>query len=396
MQVKNFEEVNTLLLVVIFSALILILGMREIYIHNKRIKKVPIRININGIRGKSTITRLIYGILREDNYKVIGKTTGTDARMLYWFDEEEYPVVRKPQGPNIGEQKDILQNVNDNGGEAIVNECMAVNPDYQIIFQNQLLKANIGVIVNVMEDHMETLGPTLDEVAEAFTATIPYNGKLIVMKDDYTEFFKKEADKRNTETIVVDKDKVEESLLREFDYIVFPDNVAIAMGVAEAVGANTDTALKGMLNAPPDSGAVHIHYYHKNNTKNIFVNAFAANEPQSTKAILQKVIDYKYPYEKKVIILNCRGDRLDRTKLFAENFITDVDYDTLICVGKSTQLVTEVIKSQPDKKYLNFEGKPFEEVEKAIYEESENALVFCVGNIHGNGKKVVNLLEGLD
>lgn len=396
MQVKNFEEVNTLLLVVIFSALILILGMREIYIHNKRIKKVPIRININGIRGKSTITRLIYGILREDNYKVIGKTTGTDARMLYWFDEEEYPVVRKPQGPNIGEQKDILQNVNDNGGEAIVNECMAVNPDYQIIFQNQLLKANIGVIVNVMEDHMETLGPTLDEVAEAFTATIPYNGKLIVMKDDYTEFFKKEADKRNTETIVVDKDKVEESLLREFDYIVFPDNVAIAMGVAEAVGANTDTALKGMLNAPPDSGAVHIHYHHKNNTKNIFVNAFAANEPQSTKAILQKVIDYKYPYEKKVIILNCRGDRLDRTKLFAENFITDVDYDTLICVGKSTQLVTEVMKSQPDKKYLNFEGKPFEEVEKAIYEESENALVFCVGNIHGNGKKVVNLLEGLD
>lgn len=396
MQVKNFEEVNTLLLVVIFSALILILGMREIYIHNKRIKKVPIRININGIRGKSTITRLIYGILREDNYKVIGKTTGTDARMLYWFDEEEYPVVRKPQGPNIGEQKDILQNVNDNGGEAIVNECMAVNPDYQIIFQNQLLKANIGVIVNVMEDHMETLGPTLDEVAEAFTATIPYNGKLIVMKDDYTEFFKKEADKRNTETIVVDKDKVEESLLREFDYIVFPDNVAIAMGVAEAVGANTDTALKGMLNAPPDSGAVHIHYYHKNNTKNIFVNAFAANEPQSTKAILQKVIDYKYPYEKKVIILNCRGDRLDRTKLFTENFITDVDYDTLICVGKSTQLVTEVMKSQPDKKYLNFEGKPFEEVEKAIYEESENALVFCVGNIHGNGKKVVNLLEGLD
>ncbi|RZI00092.1 poly-gamma-glutamate synthase PgsB, partial [Staphylococcus condimenti] len=45
-----------MLLVVIFSALILILCRREIYIHNKRIKKVPIRININGIRGKSTIT----------------------------------------------------------------------------------------------------------------------------------------------------------------------------------------------------------------------------------------------------------------------------------------------------------------------------------------------------
>ncbi|MDU7036819.1 MAG: poly-gamma-glutamate synthase PgsB, partial [Staphylococcus simulans] len=100
-----------MLLVIIFSALILVLGIREMHVHRKRIKQIPIRININGIRGKSTITRLIYGILREDNYQVIGKTTGTDARMLYWFDEEEYPVVRKPQGPNIGEQKDILQNV---------------------------------------------------------------------------------------------------------------------------------------------------------------------------------------------------------------------------------------------------------------------------------------------
>ena len=56
---------------------------------------------------------------------------------------------------------------------------MAVNPDYQITFQNDLVKANIGVIVNVMEDHMDVLGPTLKDVAQAFTATIPYNGKLL-------------------------------------------------------------------------------------------------------------------------------------------------------------------------------------------------------------------------
>ena len=76
---------------------------------------------------------------------------------------------------------------------ALVNECMAVNPDYQITFQNDLVKANIGVIVNVMEDHMDVLGPTLKDVAQAFTATIPYNGKLVVMKDNYTSFFAKEA-----------------------------------------------------------------------------------------------------------------------------------------------------------------------------------------------------------
>ena len=29
---------------------------------------------------------------------------------------------------------------------------------------------------------MDVLGPTLKDVAQAFTATIPYNGKLVVMK----------------------------------------------------------------------------------------------------------------------------------------------------------------------------------------------------------------------
>ena len=51
--------------------------------------------------------------------------------------------------------------------------------------------ANIGVIVNVMEDHMDVLGPTLQDVAQAFTATIPYNGKLVVMQDKYTKFLLK-------------------------------------------------------------------------------------------------------------------------------------------------------------------------------------------------------------
>ncbi|MFW2432858.1 poly-gamma-glutamate synthase PgsB [Staphylococcus cohnii] len=384
-----------MLLIIICIGVILWLGIVEKRRHSDRLEKIPIRININGIRGKSTITRLIYSILREDKYRVIGKTTGTDARMMYWFTPREYPVYRKPQGANIGEQRDIVRKVVKQRANALVNECMAVNPDYQITFQKDLVKANIGVIVNVMEDHMDVLGPTLDEVAQAFTATIPYKGHLVVMKDDYTKFFAKVAKRRKTKLIVVDKEEVPESYLREFGYIVFPDNVAIAMGVAEALGIDRDTALRGMLNAPPDVGAVEVKYFNANNTTNVYVNAFAANEPQSTKAILNKVESYNYPYQRIVIILNCRSDRVDRTRQFAENFIKDVPFDTLICTGKSTQMVTEVMRELPDKKYLNFEGKNINEVERALYAESHNALIFCVGNIHGSGKEIAQYIEGI-
>ncbi|WP_251517371.1 MULTISPECIES: poly-gamma-glutamate synthase PgsB [Staphylococcus] len=382
-------------LIIICVGLILWLGIIEKRRHANRLERIPIRININGIRGKSTITRLIYSILREDQYRVIGKTTGTDARMLYWFTPREYPVYRKPQGANIGEQRDIVRKVVKQKGNALVNECMAVNPDYQITFQKELVKANIGVIVNVMEDHMDVLGPTLDEVAQAFKATIPYKGHLIVMKDDYTDYFAKVAKRRKTKLIVVDKDDVPESFLRKFDYIVFPDNVAIAMGVAEALDIDRDTALRGMLNAPPDVGAVEVKYFNANNTTNVYVNAFAANEPQSTKAILNKVESYNYPYQKKVIVLNCRSDRIDRTRQFVEDFVKDVEFDTLICTGKSTQLVTQVMNELPEKRYLNFEGKNIKAVQEALYEESQNALIFCVGNIHGPGKEIAQYIEGI-
>ncbi len=50
------------------------------------------------------------------------------------------------------------------------------------------------------------------------------------------------------------------------------------------------------------------------------------------------------------MILNCRSDRVDRTRQFVENFIDDVDFDTLICTGKSTQMVTDLMQHLPDKK----------------------------------------------
>ena len=385
-----------MILIIVCVLLILWLGIKEKRRHANRLKKIPLRININGIRGKSTITRMAYSVLREDHYRVIGKTTGTDARMMYWFTQKEYDVIRKPQGANIGEQRDIIRKVVKQKANALVNECMAVNPDYQITFQKDLVKANIGVIVNVMEDHMDVLGPTLKDVAQAFTATIPYNGKLVVMKDEYTDFFAKEAKKRNSEIIVVDKDEIPESYLRKFDYLVFPDNVAIVLGIAEAVGVDYETALQGMLNAPADPGAVRIKYFYANNTQNVFVNAFAANEPKSTKAILNKVESYNYLYKKKIIILNCRTDRIDRTQLFVENFLEDVDYDVLICTGKSTQMVSNLMQKMPDKKYLNYEGQEFSEIEKGIMHESENALVFCVGNIHGPGGRIAEFIEGIE
>ena len=39
----------------------------------KRLDSIPVRVNVNGIRGKSTVTRLITGVVQEAEYKTVGK-----------------------------------------------------------------------------------------------------------------------------------------------------------------------------------------------------------------------------------------------------------------------------------------------------------------------------------
>ena len=44
---------------IIILTLLIFLGILENYYHNKALEKIPIRIHVNGARGKSSVTRLI-------------------------------------------------------------------------------------------------------------------------------------------------------------------------------------------------------------------------------------------------------------------------------------------------------------------------------------------------
>ncbi len=61
---------NNLTLIPVIMAGTFALGYFEKKRVQKDIDKIPLRIVVNGIRGKSTVTRLITGILKEAGYKV--------------------------------------------------------------------------------------------------------------------------------------------------------------------------------------------------------------------------------------------------------------------------------------------------------------------------------------
>ena len=361
----------------------------------RNVEKIPIRVNINGIRGKSTVTRLITSILTEAGYKTVGKTTGTAARMIYWFQDDEDIIVRQPQGANIGEQLKVLQKAADLNAEALVCECMAVNPDYQKVFQFRMLEANIVVIVNVLEDHLDVMGPTLDQIAQAFGATIPYNGFLITIDCAYTNYFKQIAKERNTKVIIADNSKITDEYLAKFDYMIFPDNASLALAVGEALGIDEETCFKGMLNAHPDPGAMRITRIGDENLNCTFVNGFAANDPQSTVNIWERGKELEYNTEDPIVIMNCREDRVDRTEIFVSDVFPKIQTHTLVAIGEVSEPITTAFNNGqfPNvKNYINLEYAEPDKIMETLNPLLKDRMVFGVGNIHGQGEAFIEKL----
>ena len=381
-----------------FLAILLILGLLSLGIieqvnHNKHLTSIHTRVNVNGTRGKSTVTRLITAVLKEADIQVVGKTTGTSARVIYWNKDEEKPIARGSLGPNIIEQKSVVKEAAGLGAEAFVTECMAVNPDYQVTFQEKLVKANIGVIVNVREDHLDLCGPTLDFIAESFTATIPWNGFLIITASEYNDYFNKIAEKRNCKVIIADETKIPSGYLDQFGYVIFPENISIPLAVAEALNIDRDTALRGMLKANPDPGALKIYAIGEKN-KGYFVNGFAANDPSSTLFIWNHLKAIGYSTDKNVILVNCRPDRVDRTIQFAEDVLPNMEIELLAVMGQSTKPITEAVNSKKInvQQYLNLEGLSPVEVLHQIEPYFADRVIYGVGNIHGGGDELVDLI----
>ncbi len=270
---------------------------------------------------------------------------------------------------------------------------MAVNPDYQITFQEKLVKANIGVIVNVREDHMDLCGPTLDFIAESFIATIPKNGTLIVADSSYNDYFTQEAKKRNSQILIANEKEIPDGYLEKFRYVVFPENIAIVLAVAKALNIDKDTALRGMLNANPDPGALMI-YPLDNKNPTYFVNGFAANDPNSTRMIWNHITAIGYSTENPMVIVNCRPDRVDRTLQFAEDVLPNMNIDILVAMGETVNPITEGVNTKKiaPQKYINAEGLSPHEVYKIIKDYFINRIIFGVGNIHGGGEELVELI----
>lgn len=393
------DKWKLLIVLVLLSMIPLILLIIEKIQNERNLKKLRIRVNVNGIRGKSTITRMIFAILREAGCQVVGKTTGTAARMFFWDSEAEEELVRRPRGVSISEQIRVIRKAVKRGADALVCECMAVRPDYQIAYQHHIIKADVLAIVNVLEDHLDEMGPTLEQLAWAFADTIPYKGVAVVPNCEFTPYFRKIAQERGSRLEVVDPEIISQEYLNLFPYKVFDNNCAMALGVARALGVDDETSLRGMLKAAPDPGALQVIPLRREGLNTWFVNAFAANEPASTLEIWEYLHEENIPMEMPVVVMNCRPDRVDRSYQFARDCLPHMGPIQLVVIGQMTAPIRRAYrrgKLANVQVYRELQGKSVKEIIDVLVPMLDGHVLVGVGNIHGIGEEFIEALYALD
>jgi gamma-polyglutamate synthase len=388
-----------LLVVVVAMLLLLAGGIAERRRHRANLARLPLRISVNGSRGKSTVTRLLTGALSEAGYRTLGKTTGTEPKLLLGWSDEEEDVVRRPEGPNISEQRHVVRRAADERVDALVSECMAVDPEYQRTFHTEMMDVNLLVICNALEDHLDEMGPTEADVAEVLADSIPRGGKVVVTPEPHLPTYRQVAEARGCELLVAEPDAVTEEQLRGHQHLVLPDHVALVLTITRDLGIPDEVALRGMRHAPSDPYAMRVTEIGDPEDPAFFVNGFAANDPASTLAVWEHIEDRELPSDRLTVIMNCRDDRMDRTERFASDVLPHLPIDTLVVTGRQTRPILHAANGGGHieaREVLDLTDASAEEVLAALEDSLAGRIVYGVGNLHGGGVELVQALEALE
>lgn len=369
------------------------LGAFEYRRHLHNLKKIPIRIHVNGTRGKSSVTRLIAAGLSAGGVKVFAKTTGTVPRVIT-PDGDEFAVYR-PSSPNIIEQLRVVDFAAHNGAEALVIECMALQPSYQSLCETKFVKSTIGVITNARADHLDVMGPDEVDVAKSLLGTMPEKGVLYTCEEDYVDLFKYAGSDRGSEVVIIGKEmseKVPDEYMRGFSYIEHKENVALSLAVCEKAGVKPEIAIKGMHKVFPDAGAMSEYQIDWFGRKILFVNGFAANDPESTEKIWNMAFERNPQTTRSIMIINCRADRPERSDQIGKSIAGWKKADVYLVIGTGTYVFVRaaVHSGLQASKIINVEvedaAKIFEKIVEISYGET---LVMGVCNIKGAGLELV-------
>jgi poly-gamma-glutamate synthase PgsB/CapB len=260
----------------------------------------------------------------------------------------------------------------------------------------KLVQATHGVVTNARADHLDVMGPTVVDVAKALAGSTPVGGRLYTAEQRHLQVFAQAARDRQSRLVAIGDDEVAEvswDELAAFPYIEHPDNVALALRVCADLGIDRATALRGMWHSPGDPGVMSVYRCDEREREILFVNGFAANDPESTGHNWNMLFDRFRGVERRIALFNCRADRAERSVQLADACVRWKPADHYMVIGTATDVFARraVSRGLDRGRITCAEQKHAPELVDLLSRQAgRSALVMGMGNISGPGMEMVD------
>ncbi len=307
--------------------------------------QIPVSIGGWGTRGKSGTERLKAALFSSLTLKVVSKTTGSEATMIYARasgEQFEIPLFRPFDKASIWEQGDVLHFAKNVKADVFLWECMGLTPRYVRILRNWM-KDNFCTITNAYPDHEDILGPTGIDVANETSQFIGENSLVFTSEQNMASILNENAKHKNSNLIQVhwaDSLQITDDIHSLYPYQEHPSNIALVCKMAQHIGLSKDYVYKETsARIIPDIGVLqHFKVAKVDNIEQSFINSMSANERLATLENWQRLGIYDLnnnPKKQVVALINNRNDRVARSKVFADILSNDLRFDRIVVIGSN-------------------------------------------------------------
>jgi poly-gamma-glutamate synthase PgsB/CapB len=239
------------------------------------------------------------------------------------------------------------------------------------------------------------MGPSIEDVASSLAGTVPKRSHLITAESSFAPFLAHRSRKLGSRFTQSDPETVSATELAGFSYVEFPDNVSLALDVCAAVGIPRDVALGGMRLANPDVGALTLWLVREGDKTLEFINAFAANDPDSYLRIWQRL---RLPerIERTILLMNIRADRQRRSKDLAPLFGREMQAHRFVLIGTGTRVFADMLKRQgiASDRIIDLANSAAAVVwQRLVSVCPDGGTIVGIGNIAGSGRELMTYLK---
>jgi poly-gamma-glutamate synthase PgsB/CapB len=336
-----------LLLVVLVFLVVFLLRLRRWTRHIDVARaEIPLCVGGWGTRGKSGTARKKAALFQALGVEVFTKTTGCEAMVIHALPERRAPelfLYRPYDKATIWEQKQVLCAAAAMRPHVFLYECMALNPQYVDIIAQQWMRDDIATITNTYPDHEDIQGPRGVDLPYVMNRFVPRDTTCFTAESTMRPILEQEARRKNTRLIGVDwRDAamVPEDVLARYPYNVHPMNLALVTRMGEELGIDREFAWKEVADwIVPDLGVLKVFPVASHRGRRLeFSNGHSANERHGfnanwTRLGLDRFDPAEQPGRWLITVVNNRGDRIARSKVFADCMVQDVRVHRHVLIG---------------------------------------------------------------